>query len=529
MNRSLVKTIALILCSSLAIGGLVTWLVETQLWWYGWLISSLLLAVSFTILFLLYRKAGSSRLLGWMIIASFILRLGLGVALMRILPIAGYDTVQQKAGYVFFDAYRRDAQAFKVAQSDKPLISVFSKQYSTDQYGGYLGLSVLVYRYISNGELRPQLMLILSALAAAVGVPFLWMILSHLGGGRWRKFAGWWYVLYPEAVLLGSSQMREPYLITFLTIVFWAALEWQQSGKKAVWIWLAGSLLGMLLFSPGIAVLSLIVIPVWMWLDRKDRKVPAWLFPVIFAVLVIGVVLLAYGVARAGHFAKNTPIETILNWIRNASAWDASITQRGSGQIDLQLQSLPDWMRIPFIAIYGILQPVLPATIMDPAIPVWRIISTWLALGWYLLFPLLIYGTFAIFRYPDKDLRLKFQWLALVIWSWIIISSIRAGGDVWDNPRYRTIILAFLVIFAAWAWSHARENNFVWLKRIALVEGVYQLFFLQWYAARYYKIFGKLPFFYMVGLIVGVSVLIIVGSICYDKVRASKIAPNHKE
>ena len=171
---------------------------------------------------------------------AFFLRLGLGITLMKALPVVGYDTEQQKAGYVFYDSFRREWQAMDIARSDKPILSVFSKKYATDQYGGYLGLSVFVYRVLSGGDYRPHLMLILSALAAAMGVPFLWMILSRLktGTGSWHKFAGWWYVLYPQAVLLGASQMREPFLITFVTIVFWAAIEWQHSGIKASWAWL---------------------------------------------------------------------------------------------------------------------------------------------------------------------------------------------------------------------------------------------------------------------------------------------------
>ena len=42
-----------------------------------------------------------------------------------------------------------------IAQSDKPILSVFSKKYATDQYGGYLGLSVIVYRVLSGRDLPP--------------------------------------------------------------------------------------------------------------------------------------------------------------------------------------------------------------------------------------------------------------------------------------------------------------------------------------------------------------------------------------
>ena len=311
--------------------------------------------------------------------------------------------------------------------------------------------------------------------------------------------------------------MRDPYLITFMTIVFWAALEWQRTGTRSGWIWLAGGLIGLLLFSPGIAILSLIIITVWIWLDRSKKNIPWWVFPVVFGVLVIGLILLAYGLARQGHFAKDSPIEIILNWFRNASAWDISVTQRASGQLDFQLKSLPEWIQTPFIAVYGILQPVLPATIMDTSIWLWRILTSYLAIGWYFVLPLIVYGTLSTFYEVDKTLRLRMQWLAVVIWTWIIVSSIRAGGDMWDNPRYRTIILVFIVIFVAWAWEHAKLHRFIWLKRVALVEGVFLLFFMHWYAARYYQIFVKLPFFTMIVWILGISAVILVGGLVYDK------------
>ena len=311
--------------------------------------------------------------------------------------------------------------------------------------------------------------------------------------------------------------MRDPYLITLVTIVFWAGMEWQNKGIKASWVWLATALAGLLILSPGIALLGIIIVLVWIWLDRSKRLIPWWIFPIILVVIVTGVIILAYGLARQGHFVKDTPIEIILNWFKNAAAWDVSLTQGASGQIAFQLKSLPEWVQLPFIVIYGVLQPVLPATIMDTSVWIWRIITTYLAMGWYLLLPLLVYGSCAVFSETNKILRNKMLWLVAVIWSWIIICSARAGGDMWDNPRYRSIILIIIVIFAAWAWERARLQKFIWLKRVALVEGIFLLFFMEWYAARYYRIFGKLPFFTMVGWIIGLSFLVIVGGIIYDR------------
>ena len=138
-----IKKISFIIILSFITGGIITAFMERNSWLYGWFITSLLLGASFTVLYFLWKKAGSAKLLGWMIAVAFFLRLGLGVGLMKALPVIGYDTEQQKAGYVFFDAYRRDFQAMDIALSNKPILSVFSKQYATDQYGGYPGFECL--------------------------------------------------------------------------------------------------------------------------------------------------------------------------------------------------------------------------------------------------------------------------------------------------------------------------------------------------------------------------------------------------
>jgi len=514
---------------SLGLGALITALVRPDRFILIWLSTSLLLVVSMTVLFALYKKAGSGKLLAWMIFTAFVLRLGLGIFLQVGLPVFGYESEEEKGGYAFYDAYRRDMQAGEVAQSGNPLYTVFTKQYSTDQYGGYLGLSVLTYRYLADGERTPHLMLILSALAAAVGIPFLWMILTKMGKEKWRKFAGWWFVLYPEAVLLGASQMREPYLITMIAMVFWAALEWKQNGFRSSAGWMLAGLLGMLVFSPGIAVLSLVVVAFWVWLDSHDRRVPWWVFPAVGVVVVMGVVVLAYALARQSHFAKDSPLEIIFNWLRNAAAWDLSLTKGASGHLDYQLKALPVWARTPFVIVYGILQPVLPATLMDPAAWVWRIITSLMAAGWYLLLPILIYGTVSVFSEIRSSFGKKMAWLATVIWFWVVLSSTRAGGDLWDNPRYRTIILIFLLIFAAWAWDRAKAHHCLWLKRVAAMEGIFLLFFLQWYAYRYYGFLTKLPFFVMLLWIIVLSALITLGGILYDRIHARDVTKDRPE
>lgn len=523
MRGTLLKIAAVFTLAGIAIGALVSRLMTPQQFLQSWAVTALVLVFCFAGLFLLWRKAGSARLLGWMIGVAFLLRLALGVGLMQLLPAFGYDTDQQNAGFVYTDPYRREMQAVDLARSDTPIYEVLTGKYPTDRYGGYLALSVFMHRVVGGGEYFPQLMLILSAFAAAAGLPFLWLALDLLRRPGWRKFAGWGYVFFPQAVLLGSTQMREPYLIALVAVVFWAGLEWQQHGLKNAWYWLAAALVAMLLISPGIAVMVVLVTGVWIWLDSSRRALPWWIIPIVFLVVSLGVVAFAYGVARGQHFAKDSPFEVLRNWFVNSAEWDFSLTKGASGQLTYQLQSLPEWVQILFILVYGILQPVLPAAIMDQAAPIWSVINIYLALGWNLMLPVLAYGTAAVFFEKEVRGRLKVLWLAGVTWFWILLCSARAGGDQWDNPRYRTILLVFLLIFCAWSWDHAKVKRLRWFRRVCLVMAIYIGFFMQWYAARIYGVTHKLPFYVMLGLILAASAVVIVGGWVIDLIRDKQV------
>ena len=59
------------------------------------------------------------------------------------------------------------------------------------------------------------MLVLLSALVAALGIPFLWKAVNQIFGEKVAWASAWIFALYPESVLLGSSAMREPYLLTF--------------------------------------------------------------------------------------------------------------------------------------------------------------------------------------------------------------------------------------------------------------------------------------------------------------------------
>ncbi len=85
--------------------------------------------------------------------------------------------------------------------------------------------------------------------------------------------------------------------------------------------------------------------------------------------------------------------------------------------------------------------------------------------------------------------------------AWLLLSSMRAGGDQWDNPRYRVLFLPFMALVTAWGWRWSRAHNDAWIWVWLGADGIFTAFFLAWYLSRYTGAFGKLPFWLMIGLI----------------------------
>ena len=293
---------------------------------------------------------------------------------------------------------------------------------------------------------------------------------------------GWIMVLYPEAILMGSSQMREPFLITFVAMAFWGVASWAENHRSAL-AWLFGSLVGMLLFSPGIAVISIILLAGWIWLPRKERRLRWWWIAGAGVVVLLAFFLLAWSVGGSLQ-VKSGPLANLVNWLKYAMNFDASVTTLNSGWLQTVFMSLPKPLHMPFIVAYGIVQPVLPAVIIDPGVWPVRLLGILRALGWYVLIPFLLYSLLSIWKMSDNRQRLAWLWLWLATWIWILLASARAGGDQWDNPRYRVILLLFQAALAAKALIWQRANHDRWLGRILAMEGVFLVIFGYWYFTR---------------------------------------------
>jgi peptidoglycan/LPS O-acetylase OafA/YrhL len=108
-------------------------------------------------------------------------------------------------------------------------------------------------------------------------------------------------------------------------------------------------------------------------------------------------------------------------------------------------------------------------------------------------------------------------WISVAVWGWMLFTSLRGGGDQWDNPRYRTILFLWEALLAARVILWQRETRNPWLWRVIFMEIVFILFFGQWYASRYYHLWGQLPFALMVAGILGAWALIFCGGLWRDR------------
>jgi hypothetical protein len=445
---------------------------------------------------------------------AFLLRLALGVGLYLGLPVAGYDNPQSRAGYIFYDSFRRDEQAWELAQSDAPILSAFNKDFYSDQYGGLLAFDAAAYRTLSPDAHRPLLPVFFGALTAAIGLAFLWKATARQWDEKIATAAAWIYALFPESILLGSAQMREPFLMAFVAMTLWGFVVWRERGADltSALLWLGIAFAGMLLVSPAIALLMLVLLVGWMWVGRERGRV-SWIALVAAGlVFFAGLYLLAWGLEREQAFGSS-PLGIILNWSRDAIKWDIYQLVRGSGWVQKLFNEMPESLHPLFVMVYGITQPVLPATFIEPSTPFIRMLMIFRALGWYALVPLLFYAPFAVFRTQNGSARRLWLWLIAVTWLWIIVSALRGGADQWDNPRYRVILIAVEALVAGFAWV----NRDRWLVRWLAMEVAFLAVFTQWYISRYYHLGGQLPFSVMIVLIVFIAALILVGGWWWDR------------
>jgi hypothetical protein len=202
----------------------------------------------------------------------------------------------------------------------------------------------------------------------------------------------------------------------------------------------------------------------------------------------------------------------LITWFYNNFVYQTHLTERSSGWLQKIFSEIGNQWQMPFVLVYGITRPVLPAALGDreSVLLVWRVINIFRAAGWYALALPLVYGVFLPWRIQNFPRRSQILWLFSMIWLWILISSAVAGGDMWDNPRYRTIFLGFYTLMAAWAVHWAIMEKDPWLLRLLYVELVAIAAMTVWYISRNYFPWFTLNIWPVLGIILVLSALILI-------------------
>ncbi len=474
----------------------------------GWIAASLLSVQCIFLLLLAWNWAGKLRSVLIIMLIAFFLRLGLGIVFHEGLPVWGHDNDENNAGYLFFDPYRRDSEAWNLAKTDKPLMASFAEGFSYDQYGGLLTASAAIYRHLTPDDVhRPILILILTAFAGSVGIAFAWKAFEKRWNGSVALIASLIIAFYPEAVLQGSSQSREPFLVGLICVAFWAMLSWDEKHWKVLPAFLA-SMLGLVFISWPVAIAALGFLLVWFWLEhivggwKTHWKILAW---VVIGLLIVGILIASW------------------EWLQLVTKYEATESQRLSGWVQSIVEQIGVRWRLLFLTLNGLTQPLLPATLVDHSVdPAWTVISIIRSLGWYALAPLLIFAFIRVWKIKLDKFRNPMIWLVFFVLMWLVISSLRAGGDMYDNPRYRVIFLPMLALCAGWAldWAHREKDPWIW--RIIIVEGVFVIIMLNWYLVRYYSFGIPLSLYVSLGACLALGVLLLVGFSLFDHLRRGR-------
>lgn len=453
------------------------------------MILSLILSLGFyTLGWYLIKSEKPPRWLAWLAILAVLLRFGIGVLWTYTMPAWGHNTPAERAGYAMADAYERDQAAWKLANSDKPLWTAFFNNRMSDQYGGLLFLSAMLYRYGGEDTHQPWMVVVITATFSALAVFFTWGLAKRAWGEKEAQLAAWIVTVFPEAVLLGSSQMREAFTVTFSSAAFYGLARTlkEKSFKDLAWILLP--VLLSLPFSPpfaalllGMLGLSFIILRSNLAIRPEHRKRTLLIIGGLVILILTGIWLALRQFTPPGMI---DPLEMLSWWVRKSAGLQAYLSQHASGWIQKVFRASPEWLHLPILLGYGVVQPFLPAAIIVGShAPIWPWVALWRSIGWTITLVFLVYAPMA--AWGRRGNRQFAQALSMVVWLGILVASFRGGGDMWDNPRYRAAFTGLLAALAAWAWWEQRHAKDAWFRRVMVGMAAVLTWFLPWYLRRY--------------------------------------------
>ena len=241
--------------------------------------------------------------------------------------------------------------------------------------------------------------------------------------------------------------MREPFLLTFIAMSLWGFADWlKHGGQRHGWIWMAIGFVGMLMVSPAIALATLVIFAVWVYLRGDHKRIPWQALVVLSVIFILGLLVLSWGLNRTHDFGAASPVGMVLDWFRNAVKYNTYRLERGSGWIQSLFRKMSTSGQLLFAIIYGFLQPVLPAAFIEPTTLTWKIIAILRAMGWYAILPLMIYSLIAAWRTPPGPERR--------VWLWISARLMGVDFDLLHPSRWRSMGQSALSVDLIWLSKH---------------------------------------------------------------------------
>jgi 4-amino-4-deoxy-L-arabinose transferase-like glycosyltransferase len=526
-NRNLYIGVALVLLSALALV-IVDGRTPSVQGWFAYLVILGAGAALIVVVWRWFQPESPPRFVLIAAITAMVIRVLVGLVFIRALPVYGYDRNAQNAGYVYFDAYKRDTDAWARAKSERPLLNAFTSPKVSDQYGGYLFISASVYRYLSPDAHRPLIVTSIGASIAGLGVLLGWLFISQIFGRKAARIGAWLLALYPEAVLLGASQMREPFLITALAGGLAAYALWM-NGHNRRSLLLAFVILFILTLpiSPPFVLVLLVTVGLgWLWERRMNLRRT---LPVLALAVCLGF-LSVYFAARSWSALEGfsgSMWQIIMRWWEHTGgSWRVNLVTDQSLNLDVLLLRMPTWLHIPFLVLFGLAQPFLPAAIVAPGATIWRVIGIFRSLGWFLVLPFLVYAP--IYAIRKGGWRHLATYLSFYVWVTALIASYRAPSYQWDNPRYRVVYLVIQVALIGWLWVKRSDERDPWVVRLAWSILGFCLIVTHWYIGRFFPLPSlSLPVTMILAVAVGISIPIM--GMISDYLRARKLAESSLE
>ena len=139
---------------------------------------------------------------------------------------------------------------------------------------------------------------------------------------------------------------------------------------------LASSVLALAISPPYALLIVAVVLVGLVWEGRAGRR--AQLAGAI-AVVVVGIFALILTIGawqEVTDRSPNNPIALVAAWISDGTKFELYKLERGSGWVQQLFGTTPEWAHIPMATGNGLVQPFLPATLMDAtSLPLPRVIG----------------------------------------------------------------------------------------------------------------------------------------------------------